>query len=272
MISVAIFTLNEETNLPHCLKSLQPHCQDIVVVDSFSTDQTCEIAKQAGARVFQHAFTGFGDQRMWALQNIDFRNRWILILDADEQVTPQLWEEMVRRVQSCAQTTSAFRLKRRFYWNGVWLKHANLYPSWIVRLIRRGEVTYLNRGHAETQHVEGALESLEEDLIDQNHKGLKAWRERQQKYAQDEARYEVASQPPLAFADLRSADPLQRRSALKALGRRLPFRGLFYFIYAYVIRRGWKDGSAGFQFCLEKARFQSQIARTVRKLRREQQS
>ena len=258
MISVVIFTLNEEVNLPHCLASLCS-CDDIVVIDSYSTDRTCEMARQSGARVFQHFFTGFGDQRMWALEHITFKYPWVLVLDADERVTLSLWKEMFHQVKFCSNHTVAFRLKRRFHWKGIWLRHANLYPSWVLRLVRVGKVKYENRGHAEIHQVDGQIGSLEEDLIDENHKGMTEWRERQTRYAEEEARYEVLSNKKLHLIDLLSKNPFLRQTALKEMGRRLPLRGLCYFVYSYLFRSGWKDGWIGFQFCLEKARFQSKI-------------
>ncbi len=269
MISVAIFTLDEEANLPRCLESLAG-CRDVVVVDSFSSDRTGDMARAHGARVFQHAFTGFGDQRTWALQNISFAHPWLLILDADERVPPSLWKEMLQRVADAPPEVAAFRLKRRFFWEGRWLRHANLYPTWVVRLVRVGRVAYINRGHAETQQVEGRIESLEEDLLDENLKGLAAWRERQRRYAEQEAHHEVATtDKPLHPSDLWQGDPLARRAAWKKLARRLPMRGLFYFLYAAILRGGFLDGWMGLRFCLEKARFQQHTDRIVRRLRRE---
>lgn len=266
MISVAIFTLDEEVNLPSCLRSLAG-CDDVVVVDSFSADRTREIAREHGARVFEHAFTGFGDQRMWCLEHVAFKHPWVLILDADERGTPALWDEMLRRVGGCPEKTAAFQLKRRFYWGGKWLRHANLYPTWIVRLVRVGRVRYINRGHAETQEVDGQVESLEEDLIDENHKGLAAWRERQRHYAEAEAVFEARAEARLEIRDLWSGEALTRRAAWKRLGSRLPARGLCYFLYAWLLRSGWRDGAAGLRFCFEKARFQALTGRLAGRLR-----
>lgn len=267
MLSVAIYTLNEEVNLPHCLASLA-NCDDIVVVDSFSSDNTCEIARKAGARVFQHEFTGFGDQRNWSFDNITFKHPWLLILDADERVTSELWNEMISKIKAASPGTVAFRLKRKFYWEGSWLKHANLYPSWIVRLVRPSHVRYINRGHAETQKIDGEIGSLEEDLIDENHKGLTAWRERQMEYAQKEAEYEVSQRQSVSVRDLLSSDPLIRRSALKSLSREIPCRSTSFFIYSYFLRNGWKDGLIGFKFCLEKSRYQGTVGKIAAELRK----
>lgn len=268
MISVAIFTLNEEVNLPHCLESLRP-CDDVVVIDSFSRDRTVEIAKNSGARVFQHEFTGFGDQRMWAFEKVSFKYPWVLVLDADERVTFKLWKEMRDKISDASSGVSAFRLKRRFYWEGRWLRYANLYPSWVVRLVRLGKVKYVNRGHAETQEIDGGVEILEEDLIDENHKGLEEWRERQLRYAEQEAKYELNEQGKTKLRDLFAVDPLLRRSALKKLARGMPFRGFCYFFYSYILRWGWRDGCVGIKFCFEKAKIQSFIARRASQMKSE---
>jgi glycosyltransferase involved in cell wall biosynthesis len=263
MISVAIYTFNEEVNLPYCLDSLSG-CDDVVIVDSFSTDRTCEIANKWGARVFQNKFTGFGDQRNWSLKNIPFHNPWVLILDADERVTPELWSEMLGKIKKCPNDVGAFRLKRRFFWEGKCLQYSNFYPTWIVRLIRLGRVTFINRGHAETQNVEGAVISLNEDLIDEDHKGLQAWHVRQEKYAEQEALYEASIQLKLKWADVLNSDPVIRRDALKSISRKIPFRGLSYFIYVYFFRFGFLDGILGLKFCLEKAKYQN-IIKSIQK-------
>src|SRR5947209_2384891 len=100
-VSCLIYTLNEEANLPHCLGSLG-WCDDIVVVDSYSSDQTEAIARAAGARLVQHKFTGFGDQRNWSLEQVSLRNSWALILDADERVPAELVTEMAERLRDVA--------------------------------------------------------------------------------------------------------------------------------------------------------------------------
>lgn len=269
MISTVVFTLNEEINLPACLASLTS-CDDLVVVDSGSSDRTIELARAAGARVYEHSFTGFGDQRQWALESLEFKHPWVLILDADERVTPALWSEMMTRAASCSESTAAFRLKRRFYWEGRWLRYANLYPSWVVRLVRRGRVRYRNRGHAETQEVSGGVEALEEDLLDENRKGLVAWRERQARYAEEEARYEAMEQGRSeSFRDAGTTAE-DDRERLKRFARTLPpvARGFAFFLYVYIWRLGVLDGWTGFRFCLEKACFQSRVAARSRALRR----
>lgn len=258
-VSVMIFTLNEATHLPSCLDAAR-WCDDVIVVDSFSTDATKDIAQAHGARFFQNAFTGFGTQRNWALANTAPKHEWILILDADERMTPELVDEMRQVLGRPPRTVGAYRVKRRFYMWGRWLRYSSLYPTWVVRLIHRDRVRYLDRGHAETQHVDGEVHELQHDLIDENLKGIDEWFARQNKYAQKEAEHEVReSLRPWRFTQLVTSDPLKRRDALKRLAWRMPARPLLYFVYSYLVRQGFRDGNDGLRFCMMKAIYQATI-------------
>lgn len=255
-----IFTLNEQVHLPSCLDALQ-WCDDIIVVDSFSSDNTRAICEERGVRFFQNAFTGFGNQRNWALDNTSPKHPWLLILDADERVTPELAVEMSEIAGKDPAHIGAYQLRRRFYMWGKWLKYSSLYPSWVVRFIRLDRVRYINRGHAETQEVQGEIGNLQHDLIDENLKGIGDWFDRQNRYASKEAEYELDQEKKgLRPSELFSSAPLVKRAALKRLAGRMPARGLIYFSYSYFLRFGFMDGKAGFVFCLMKAWYQSQIA------------
>jgi len=259
-VSVMIFTLNEQVHLPSCLDALQ-WCDDIIVVDSFSSDNTRAICEERGVRFFQNAFTGFGNQRNWALDNTSPKHPWLLILDADERVTPELAVEMSEIAGKDPAHIGAYQLRRRFYMWGKWLKYSSLYPSWVVRFIRLDRVRYINRGHAETQEVQGEIGNLQHDLIDENLKGIGDWFDRQNRYASKEAEYELDQEKKgLRPSELFSSAPLVKRAALKRLAGRMPARGLIYFSYSYFLRFGFMDGKAGFVFCLMKAWYQSQIA------------
>jgi len=267
-VTAMIFTLDEELHLPSCLASLA-WCDDVIVVDSFSRDRTEEIARGAGARFFQHAFEGFGRQRMWALQNAAPRHEWVLILDADERVTPELAREIAATVAAAPDDVAAYRVKRRFYMWGRWLRYSALYPTWVVRLVRNGRVEYANRGHAETQAVSGETRELAHDLVDENRKGIDEWFERQNRYSSREAEFELAQErEPFAIGALWSRDPLARRAALKRLASRLPFRPAAYFLYSYVLRGGFLEGRDGFVFCTMRSEYQRMIATKKHDLRR----
>lgn len=259
-ITAMIFTLNEEVHLPSCLEHLR-WCDDVIVVDSFSTDRTEQICREDGARFFQHAFEGFGSQRNWALEHTEPKYDWILILDADERVQPELAAELKAIAQAVHPDVGAYCVRRRFYMWGRWLKYSSLYPTWVVRFIHKDRVRYINRGHAETQEVLGRIEDLSNDLIDENLKGVEEWFERQNRYSRKDAEYELLQEGiALRLGDILAKDPLLRRAALKRVTYRLPIRPLIFFLYSYFWRRGFLDGRDGLVFCLMKAMYQQMVA------------
>lgn len=259
-VSTLIFTLNEGPNLHHCLDSLE-WCDDIVVVDSYSTDETIELCRRRNIQSVQHTFSGFGSQRNWALSEIPLAHEWVLILDADERVPTELALELNRLAQTSPDCIGAYRLKRRFHLWGKWLRFSSLYPTWVVRFVRRPKVRYMNLGHSETQTVDGDLGQIEGYLIDENHKDLHAWFERQSRYSRQEADFEIEGENARDnWSDLVSRDPLRRRTVVKRIASQLPFRGTLYFMYCYIFRLGFLDGRDGYVFCRMKALYQSMIA------------
>ena len=259
LVSVMIFTLNEEINLPACLDSLS-WCDDVIVVDSFSSDHTEQIARGREVRFFQHRFEGFGTQRNWALENTAPKYDWVLILDADEKVPPELAEELATIAHRNPPGIGAYRVRRRFHMWGRWLKYSSLYPTWVVRFVRRDRVRYVNRGHAETQEVNGRIGDLAHDLIDENLKGIDDWFERQNRYSRKDAEYEMEEErKPPEIRELIAKDSLVRRAVLKRLASRLPGRPFLYFFYSYVLRGGFLDGKDGYVLCRMKAEYQRMV-------------
>ena len=271
-ISVIIFTLNEEIHLPTCLQSLGDF-DEVIVVDSYSTDRTKEICERTGTRFFQHPFEGFGAQRNWALEHTNPRNDWVLILDADERVSGELLEELRSLMNSIPSDVGAYCLKRQFYLWGRWLKRSSGYPVWLVRLVHKHKVRYANRGHAETQEVNGKVVKLYHDLIDENKKGIDEWYERQNRYSHQEAKYELREEAlnGIKVLDLFSMDPLKQRASLKSLSWRISFRPFFYFLYSYIWRFGFLDGKNGFVFCMMKASYKAMIIAKKHELRLQKQ-
>lgn len=267
MISVVIFTLDEEIHLPACLDALA-WAEDVLVVDSFSADRTEQICRERGVRFIQHEFSGFGDQRNWALEHGNLKHEWVLILDADERVTPELVRELRAKLPSTADRVAAYRLARRFYWWGRWLRYSSLYPTYVIRLIRLGRVRYVNRGHAETQEVQGDVQTLDSDLLDENRKGLGEWFARQNRYSSQDAEYELAQEGnSWSVTDLASGDPLVRRAAFKRLATAVPARPVWYFLYSYVLCGGFRDGMPGLVFCLLRSIYQGMVAMKKYELR-----
>lgn len=248
-VSVVILTFNEEANLADCLKSVA-WSDDTVVFDSYSTDRTEEIAAGAGARIFKRRFDDFAAQRNAALTDVPFHHPWVLMLDADERVTPELGDEIVAAVRSAGPETVLFHVRRKDMFLGRWLRRSSGYPTWFGRVIRLGHVKVL-RPVNEQYVADGAAGNLRGHLVHFPFgKGIAWWVEKHNRYSSMEAALlcdPAAFHPPLR--DLGSRDPVRRRRALKALAYRLPGRPLLVFGYLYVLRGGWLDGRAGFVYC-----------------------
>jgi glycosyltransferase involved in cell wall biosynthesis len=257
-VSVMVLTLNEESNIRDCLGSLA-WSDDIVVFDSFSNDTTVAIAQELGARVVQRPFDNWSSHQNWAVGNIEFRHPWVLYLDADERCGVELSDE-VRRVV-CDTPHSAFRIRRKDYFMGRWLKHAQLYPSWFVRLFRPARIRY-ERLVNPVAIVDGTTGSLAAhiDHFPFSH-GVAHWIARHNRYSDMEAIESIKASTvnQLRWRDVVSPDPNARRRALKDLFFRLPARPVVKFLYYYTWRRGFLDGRAGFTYATLQAFYEYMI-------------
>ncbi len=259
-ISVVILTLNEEANLQGALDSLNSLCTDVVVFDSFSADHTAEIASRNGARVVQHEFVNYGAQRNAALTQVSFKYPWVLMLDADERVTPALWSEMCGKVESASKQSSLFRMRRKDFFMGRWLKRSSGYPTWFGRLMRVGAV-HVEREINEEYITNGEIGYIHEHLIHfPFNRGIAHWFDRHNHYSTAEAKRLIfETKVEWQVSDLLSVEPIKRRKALKQLAFRSPSRPTLAFIYLYVIRLGMLDGIAGFHFCRMRAIYEYMI-------------
>jgi glycosyltransferase involved in cell wall biosynthesis len=245
VISALILTKNEEQDLPGCLDAIA-WCDDIHVFDSESTDRTQDIARSRGAHVTVHPFAGYARQRNAALR-LPFRYSWVLVLDADERPTPELSAELQQVARTAPAEISAYRLRRRDFLWGTWLKHAQLTPFY-VRLIRPERVHY-TREINEVLEVQGTIGELTAPL---DHlafsKGLAHWVAKHNAYSTREAEL-LASGDAVRAASLRQAllarDFHERRVAQKALFYKLPGRPLIKWLYMMFVRGAVLDGHAG---------------------------
>ncbi|MGC9198084.1 MAG: glycosyltransferase family 2 protein [Acidobacteriaceae bacterium] len=248
MISVLILTHNEEQDLPGCLDSVA-WSDDIHVLDSGSTDRTLEIARQWGARVAERRFDGFAAQRNAGLE-LPFRNPWILLLDADERPTEELVAEMHQAIANAPESVSAFRMRRRDYLWGRWLKHAQLTPYY-VRLIRSGRAHY-TRDINEVVQINGEISELHcafDHLAFS--KGITHWMAKHNTYSSKEAEL-LASGEATHGASLYQAlfarNFHERRVAQKAIFYEFPARPLIKWFYMMFVRGAILDGSAGVMY------------------------
>lgn len=269
MISVVILTMNEAANLPRCLASVA-WSDDVVVLDSGSTDATIAVAKEHGARVLMRPFDSFAGQRNFAMEHAGFRHPWVLHLDADEVVTPALRGEL--QALSAADSTPhpVYRVAAKIIFMGRWLKHAGMYPAYQVRFGRKDALRFIDHGHGqrEVQPPE-QVGTLQSPLEHYNFsKGVNDWFARHLRYAEREARLLLAERTqPLRLGELFSADATLRRRALKRVAGHLPLRPWLRFLYAGVLRGGFLDGLSGLRYARMLAIYQRFIDLNLHELR-----
>ncbi len=269
-ISVLIMTLNEEENLPRCLASVTAWSDDVVVLDSFSTDRTVEIARAAGARVFQRVYDNERDQRHYGMHEINFKYPWLYIPDADEVTPPDLRDEMLAVATDPEETRVAFRVRYRNMFMGRWIRRSSLYPTWIMRLVRPDRVK-LERLINCTWMVDGPEGKLEShfDHFSFN-KGLDHWFAKHNAYSTAEAKESLHSleRGEVDWRGLLSRVPSERRRVLKELSFRMPCRPTLRFLYMYILRGGILDGRPGLLYCRMLAAYELMIVAKMDEMRR----
>lgn len=245
MISVLILTFNEEANIGACIQSL-PWRDDVHVLDSESSDKTAEIAAASGAQVTTCSFKGYASQRNTGL-SLPFKSEWIVMLDADERMTPELAAEIEQEIAVAPSDVAMFRVRRRDMFMGRWLRRSSGYPTWFPRVLRRGRVR-VEREINEVYVPDGVARQLQGHVDHYPfNKGMEWWFERHNRYSTMEANLLMERReqvlPRMAFRD-----PGSRRAALKALAYQLPLRPYLVFLYLYFVRGGFLDGTPGWVY------------------------
>lgn len=266
-ISILILTKNEQQDLPGCLQSVA-WSDDVHVYDSMSTDDTLAIARQCGATVTQRPFDNWAAHQNWGLQNVPFKHPWVFYIDADERMTP----ELVRAVQAAvaaAKDEVAFRLQRRDFFLGTWLKHVQT-SSFYMRLFRPERMRYerlvnpISIADGPVGQVTGFLDHFPFS------KGMGQWIDRHNGYSRFEAQQILSNrQAGEGFSWVKAftaKDFHQRRYHQKELFYRLPFRPLVKFLLLYVVKRGFLDGRAGFTYAMLQSIYEYFIVLKVREL------
>ncbi len=269
MISVVVLSRDEAINIERCLASVS-WSDDVLVVDSGSTDATRELAKKAGARLIHRDWDHFAGQRNYALEHGGLRHRWVLHLDADEVVTPALRDEMMA-IARAGTGLAGYRVPSRLMMGDGWLRYSGMYPTYQVRFGTREGLRFHMVGHGQREMLDpDQVGMLGGDLIHYNFsKGLRDWLARHARYARDEAEAALREGGKRRWRELvTAADRVERRRAMKDLAQRLPLRPLARFIYVYFIRRGFLDGRAGLRYARLMAQYQSMIDTNMAEMRR----
>lgn len=254
LFSVIILTRDEQANLPDCLASLEKLGAEVFVVDSGSSDRTVEIAKQSGCQVFEHPFENHAAQINWALQNLPIKTPWIMRLDADERLTPELVEELKQILPYTDEKITGYQVKRRVFFMGRWIRHGGYYPTWLLRIWRTDFGVCEQRWMDE--HIvlkQGKIAKFQHDIIDENKKGLSFWIDKHNRYADREVKDMVSLVAEKEDDLLKSSQYSQaigRRWIKKNLYTRSPLflRAFLYFLMRYIIGLGFLDGLEGLIF------------------------
>ncbi len=274
MISILILTKNEQADLPECLASVA-WSDDIHVFDSYSTDDTVAIAQAAGATVTQRVFDNWAAHQNWGLANLPFKHSWVFYLDADERVTPELQRNLLLAAGNPGEQV-AFRVQRRDFLYGTWLKHVQSSPFYL-RLFRPDKMRYerlvnpVSIADGPVGQVAGFLDHYPFS------KGFSHRFDRDNKYSTLEAQQILENQrahadsggrPFSVVAAFTEKDFHARRFHQKELFYRMPARPLVKFCVLYLLKRGFLDGVAGFTYATIASIYEYLIVLKTKELKR----
>lgn len=270
MFSIYILTYNEEIDIAECIESALLS-DDIIVVDSYSSDRTVEIASNYPVTIVQHKFESHGKQRTWMLEAIKTKHEWVYILEADERMTPELFAECEGAIES--QKAIGYYVAEKVMFMGKWICHSTQYPRYQMRLFQKGKVWFTDYGHTEREVCQGTTGFLQTAYPHYTSgKGLNRWIEKHNRYSSDEAIETIRQldRGKVNWRDLFFGDSeVERRRALKDLSLRLPLRPLIRWFYMYFILRGFLDGKAGFAWCTLQAFYEYLILLKVEEIKRQ---
>lgn len=251
-ISVIILTFNEEKHIARCIKSLSNFTDKIFIVDSGSTDKTVEIAERLGAKVAVNQWVNYATQFNFGIENNPFKTKWLMRMDSDEYVLPELSDEINQKLPSIPEEISGMYIKRRVIFFEKWIKHGAFYPMWLMRIWRNGhgicEESWMD------EHIklfQGSVIHLEKDLVDHNLNNITWWTQKHNLYSIREV-IDILN-IKYNFRDFVSVEPKlfgtqeERKRYLKVKYASVPLftRPIFYFIYRYFLRLGFIDGKQG---------------------------
>jgi len=273
-ITVIIPVRNEQVNIVECLQSVR-WADHVFVVDSHSSDQTAKLAEAHGATVVQFDYDGgWPKKKNWALRNLPIQSDWTMIVDADEQVSEALRDEILE-VTSRGGLHNGYYVRWKFVFLGRWMKHSWSH-GWMLRVFRTGEAEYEDLGmrgeggwdnevHENLILRNGSAGLLKNPLLHESKQDLSYWIRKQNEFSDwnAEARQRLLRETIPPLRDAFSRDPLLRRRWKKAVFVRMPFKPLLLFLYLYLAKGGFLDGRAGLYFCRLRAMHELNVCAKV---------
>ena len=265
-VTVIVVTKNEEARIAQCLEALSGF-DEIVVVDSSSDDATCAIAREMGARVEDFVWNGaYPKKRQWCLDHLTLAHDWVFFVDADEIVTVDVVNEIAVIFNGSEPDEAGFFVRANYIWNGKMLRHG-LMNSKLVLLDRTrvefpvvddigldgmGEIEGHYQPVVKAGNAAAGIGVLRAKMLHNAGDDMAAWMARHMRYAQ----WEVGMNARRAWP----SDPVVWRAFLKRFFRTLPMRGVAAFLHCYVLKIGFLDGAAGFDFARSRARYYAMIS------------
>lgn len=251
-ISVVILTYNEKLHIERCIKSLLPVVKEIFIIDSSSGDNTVEIAEKLGAKVYQNPWINYALQFQWGLDNCPIETEWVMRMDADEYILPELQDEIENKMDSVESNISGIYIKRRVYFKDRWIKYGGFYPTWLLRIWRHKD-GYIEQRWMD-EHIKlskGENIQFNSDLVDDNLNDLTWWTAKHNNYARREAVdvlniiYEFLEYNEVSANFFGTQE--ERKRYLKKKYANLPLftRPFIYFLWRYFIKLGFLDGKQG---------------------------
>ena len=248
-ISVIVLTFNSEATIGATLESARAVSDDIHVVDSFSTDRTLEIARAAGVQIVQHPFESYGAQRNWAIDTLPLKHEWQLHLDADERLSPELARALPAVTQDGqSDGTVGHYIPRLVHFHGRPLRHGGMYPIYHLRLFRRGRGRCETRKYDQHFRCDGPTDRLDAPMIDDIRLPLGEWTARHNRWADMEV--EEILNPDRSAIPGGRGDPVAEKRTQRDRYYRQPLflRAFLLFLYRYIWKRGFLDGTEGLIF------------------------
>lgn len=252
-MAIVILTFNEEAHIERVVRCAEEIGQ-VFIVDSYSKDTTLDRLRALGVRVVQHRFVNYAKQFQWALDHLPIEADWVMRLDADETLTPELIQEVKSKIASLPPEVTGINLNRRHIFLGRWIKHGGRYPLTLLRIWRAGAAKIEERWMDEHMVLlHGQAVTLENDFCDHNLNDLTFFTEKHNKYATREAidvlitRYGLTQSREVLTTERTSFQASAKRWVKERIYNRFPFwlGPLGYFLYRYMFQLGFLDGREG---------------------------
>jgi glycosyltransferase involved in cell wall biosynthesis len=251
-LSVIILTNNESKHIGRCIKSLLSITDKIFIIDSFSTDNTVAIGESLGATVVQNTWVSYAFQFNYGILNNPFQTKWIMRMDADEYITPELAQELNTSLSGIQENITGLYVKRRVVFMDQWINHGGYYPIWLLRIWRHGvgvcEELWMD------EHIKlssGTTAQLQHDIVDHNLNNLTWWTQKHNNYAIREVidllniKYNFGDKPTVTPDFWGSQEQRTRYLKIKYANLPLFTRPFLYFLFRFVIKGGFLDGKKG---------------------------